>query len=1114
MKMQQRLVRVMLCTGVLLSGFSSSQAQRMGGTTADSKMQAGGAGSSGGFSGLYTPNLYDGSANISVPIYQYSADEGEYGVALSYNTRGIKVDQIASAAGLGWEIISGPSISRVIKDMPDELNIDLDTLQTHPVYDSDPGGDIFKVNTTFWTKGKFVTYSESGTSAAYTNIYRDGEADDFVVNLGGSTFTFNLGEDNYIFTNPRRNVKVELLLNGNPITSITDWQVIGYDEQQKLEFRITDENGTQYLFVRGDYEQKTIEDEHGLGYPLAYYWVTTRWVIKEVILATGSKITYTYDPIAITNGTVPAYKSYSFREGVPYGNYPTSKDERATNPHFAIPLGISYPNGVALQFQYGATRTDFPYGALAAVQVNTSASCLSYKLRQSYFYSDTLNAGRLRLDSIKVAACDGTMEEPLYSFSYDPGAMPKRMSVSQDWFGYYNAAPYAGTFSPDHTNSIPYHQKWNWNYSDYSYGIDRNANPGVIQRGILKKIKNAYGGEIAFYYSSHNLDTGANVIGHLVSLPTEFDFTMSMNADDGLRLDSVVEKEQYHTDNSRTTRFIYSGGQRFLTGGYFYSPMAWKVKNGVLSLHTIYYTNSYITAHHLVGGSNHGYSNVTVETRTGGNLLSKMEYIFTNFKDATSGNLPRYTTTGTGKHYFQYPFTDKQYIREWEMGLPLLVAEYDQNNQLVRKTINEYNFLIDSTSSQNKVENRKAGRMLLWDVPLPHAPNYQTSRDSLDYYRPYRGQSQLVSSVLLKYVSNSQYIADTSTFGYDGRGHLASVITSNSRRQKVKTVTIRNYDVATQSPAQTIHQMNQADLEKTVGTERWLLGGSGQFSDKLLDATINTYSYQNGKLLSKGLYALEAAAPIDYSTYTGYSGGPIVPPLYQNFHDAFAGNNVTGFQKTSEVQQTDSKGNPVETLLPMSGQYKAMIWDTVSGRKLAEASCRLADFGYSGFEASHQGSFGYNPAGVTNFPAFAGRNTFAFSSGSVTRTNFTAGKEYRLGFWSTTAPACLIDGSPITLVPGAIQGSWRYYEGVFIPATTNAVLSITGAANKYLDELRLYPSGAALQCWSHDPLFGVRAGSDLSGRMIYYEYDKLGRQTLVRDQEGNVLSKTEFHIGQ
>ncbi len=48
-----------------------------------------------------------------------------------------------------------------------------------------------------------------------------------------------------------------------------------------------------------------------------------------------------------------------------------------------------------------------------------------------------------------------------------------------------------------------------------------------------------------------------------------------------------------------------------------------------------------------------------------------------------------------------------------------------------------------------------------------------------------------------------------------------------------------------------------------------------------------------------------------------------------------------------------------------------------------------------------------------------------------------------------------------------------------------------------------------MQSQTYEPLFGISSSTDARGRVTYYEYDGLGRQYLVKDQERNIRSKTK-----
>lgn len=434
--------------------FSYSQEQRIGGATPDPDMLPGAPSTSTSLGGLYTANLYDGTATINIPIYQYASGNADFGVSFSYNTKGVMVSEIASDAGLHWNINAGASISRTLKDLPDEINVlNADTVMFQwsgtahmkPIPGWPPAPyDTVSLNP-FWAfKGKYAVYSESAGSAADTLIYRDKEADDFMVSLGGKSFTFNLAANGTVFTHPRVGGKVEVLWDGQPFTSIGDLQPIGQDYgiPNLLGFRITDEEGNKYVFKPSEFEMRQIEDVYGTTSMVANYNFTTRWVIDEVILASGSKIRYSYYTFSGNGMVLPSYKNNTKREGVfPSDMQPDSFTVYPSIYNTCKIKEIWYPNDVRVHFRYGAlVRQDGLTGSLREVRVSTAQNCLRYIMKQAYFSSTgapeqeyvtettlqpiaATNEGdrskRLKLKGIYMASCDSSLVEPYYTFDYE-----------------------------------------------------------------------------------------------------------------------------------------------------------------------------------------------------------------------------------------------------------------------------------------------------------------------------------------------------------------------------------------------------------------------------------------------------------------------------------------------------------------------------------------------------------------------------------------------------------------------------------------------------------------------------------------------------------------------
>jgi hypothetical protein len=69
--------------------------------------------------GALSAGLHTGSANVSIPLYSFLVNSVTVNIALSYNSNGVRVDEIPSRAGMGWNLIAGGVVSRIIRDEPD-----------------------------------------------------------------------------------------------------------------------------------------------------------------------------------------------------------------------------------------------------------------------------------------------------------------------------------------------------------------------------------------------------------------------------------------------------------------------------------------------------------------------------------------------------------------------------------------------------------------------------------------------------------------------------------------------------------------------------------------------------------------------------------------------------------------------------------------------------------------------------------------------------------------------------------------------------------------------------------------------------------------------------------
>ncbi|MBS5525327.1 MAG: hypothetical protein KHX48_07015 [Alistipes sp.] len=57
-----------------------------------------------------------GRTTVQIPLYEMTTNSGALPIAIQYSTGGIKVDEIASVAGLGWNLMAGGRITRPFRD--------------------------------------------------------------------------------------------------------------------------------------------------------------------------------------------------------------------------------------------------------------------------------------------------------------------------------------------------------------------------------------------------------------------------------------------------------------------------------------------------------------------------------------------------------------------------------------------------------------------------------------------------------------------------------------------------------------------------------------------------------------------------------------------------------------------------------------------------------------------------------------------------------------------------------------------------------------------------------------------------------------------------------------
>ncbi|WP_312788851.1 hypothetical protein [Sphingobacterium sp.] len=915
--------------------------------------------------------------------------------------------------------------------------------------------------------------------------------------------------------------------------------------------------------------------EDPLGIFGGRYRVVTSWKLDSVVSAANEKISYVYERFIYPQNYNMDTTAYQILETYVNTSFPGRNDtvkSGSIDPFWRFPDSVDlvkeiiYPyKGARLIFNYEKTTPRFEfwsqtnggtvnsvngiyyYSRLNTIEAVEQGQSNLYKLDYTYFHTpngsltqtesnahlgDADDMYSLKLKTLSVRDRWTGNFQVLYRFGYNDNKA-RRFAKGLDYHGYFKGNASAATQTG---HSI--------------YGL-RNREPDstFMQYGILNSITSGTGAKVSFAYSIHKLSSLSNAMTNspnwvgntMITPPGQPGYVIG----DGLKLNRVTIEDINDTETRTFINYTYGDGQYFMPGGIYTLPTYFENSSSdVVKGRHIY--ESFMNPGYFHNGSNHAYSMVTVKSSNlHGQQLSLKEYQLTNFSDQLSN---KNFVAGGGQASVDFPFTRKQYMRTWEMGLPLKIRTHDNKDLVTEEQYFTYQFVIDTVSSllakvndtNRVVSNVVIGPVLFHEDNTPCA-NIKSYKLTLDPYRPYKGLSLLKKVETRNYLSNSEFLTDIITYDYDARNNIKSARSQNIRGEYTENYSVYNYDIpATGDPA--LLKMQQEGSEYLVATEKWNNGpansGLRNTNSRLLKGSVFKYKLENGGIYNEKVMETALDAPLAYSSYMSGGSGNVSGAVMA----AYSGAALPAYLRPiTDVKLRDGRGNPLETYLPAGDVYKAMIWDTLSGHKLADVvGARYSNIAYSGFEYGYGHNLRASSAFILhiddngslllppNFTEFipvsttlSGNYFCLLKSGtSATKRLYTEGLEpgitYRATFWSSanTMPEFGIEGgTQFSLTEIAVKGQYKQYEVIFSPTVASQKIGLNApGANIAIDELRIHPVEAQMVTYTYQRLNGKTSETDALGRITFYEYDGMGRLHLVRDQEGNIIQKQTYSL--
>ncbi|MDY4482307.1 MAG: RHS repeat-associated core domain-containing protein [Candidatus Cryptobacteroides sp.] len=381
-----------------------------------------------------------GAAQLDIPFHSLKGKELTINVGLSYVSQGIKLDEVAGVAGLGWKLNAGGCVTRTVMDMPDEFSSPHMThqLPSETLLDKliDPDNvDNDKIN-------------------YLTQIIRhkkDAKLDRYSYEICGLSGSF------------------VILDNGQVRQLSGDGVVITYTRNSANEissFRFVGPDGIVYTL--SETERATHDASNGqtpdiLTGEVDKWDAFTAWYLSSVTSRSGlEQALFTYDEGPVWRKTlITKSSSVSMSQG------PNRNVEYGTGCSI---VSLSYTTKILKSISLDGETIAFSYSAGTGTCNHLYDTTPNYPVRLTRMEAGDINGriirrldlgtrrdivdGRIILNSLTFRGLDSDIYDK-WSFVYDSPS--ERVShFAQDWYGYHNGTTCGFTdYAPFHyTSSI------------------------------------------------------------------------------------------------------------------------------------------------------------------------------------------------------------------------------------------------------------------------------------------------------------------------------------------------------------------------------------------------------------------------------------------------------------------------------------------------------------------------------------------------------------------------------------------------------------------------------------------------------------------------------------
>ncbi|WP_419869382.1 hypothetical protein [Chryseobacterium sp. CT-SW4] len=1055
-------------------------------------------------------DLFKGKANINIPIYTIEADGVQLPISLSYNTGGIKLNEVASITGLGWALSIPNSITQNIVDQDDKYV---------PLYSK----NINDINTHVKNIGGYDNDSRPVVEGIFNGNY-DTRPDIFNYNLPTSNGSFIIS-GGIGYTIPQDDVKIEISSDVKKIKLKDKGGNIFYLTPKNISSYNNGESGqttsNEPLFVLD-----SIRTVHGKKIEFIY-GKTHMYVEKSI--NERANILITQKPVGTFEPSIPlpAYERY---EG------------SSSNMEWLL-TKIIFPEGEAV-FQYsddnslntvqGETfRKDLNSQngvALRKILIKNKADLVIKDMSLNFSYFESNNPNKNYQDyRLKLTEVRDNLQNSGYSFTYnEDNPIPARNSNNDDYWGYINSLTSNETLS-----NIP--SKVYTEYVNHEVSVsnsrNRDTNPSYSPLGTLNKIEYPTKGSKKLYYESNKIfqkktnyqsNLTKNIARIVSSYPgdniidttADIDTTLNIPESDFVGKDSIRVRLSFGNscqNNNDDVSQIHetlcfgaaehngsvlgsNGKPRVFTSGVDFGYD--KTKPIRITLNRVGNCRCTYSVDLLYGQ----YNSFNEEIPVGGLRIKKIEDISEN-NTVNAFNydyqyfdpiLNQERTSGSLNQPFQYTHLRRKYVRQINDAGEEVYSPYLEKHLVISNSGASYNSYASSdiVTYKQVTEYNDLGKTI-------HIFTQDTTNEKLysHIHAKYNNwKDGLLEKRIILNKANDTVQIETSRYNFNRLKNPLSGYTPQSADE----IGFAHDIEVTQYMVQMHPGPSPEYLESYYVEKKYIPIESGKIEKENTEAV----DYLNGKKVitrtNYAYYDTDINKPMNLeSTENILSSGEKVKTSYAYAHEKvnqlMIDKNMVGIPL--ETTTTQTTGSSTKTLSKTETVYPTSVPTTQAGNLLLPLSVKSYDLQNS-----------------------------ATTYTEVTYDQYDSKGNLQQYTTKDGVPVAIVWGynqtQPIAKVEGATYAQIISLASAIITASnTDASASINNdesALLTALDNFRQLPAllNAQVSTYTYDPLIGVRSITPPSGIREYYIYDAANRLEKVVDINNNILKEYKYNYKQ